>query len=520
LAHLNASPRPGVDGGLTKVATIDFERVVDISKRRGIIYQSSEIYGGMSGFFDFGPIGFTMKRKLVEFWREFFLQPEDRIYEVETCTIMPEQVFRASGHLRDFIDPATQCKKCNSIFRADNMIEDATGQFVEGMGPAELTRIMAEKGIKCPKCGGDLGETRIFNLMLATNVGPVEGNTAYLRPETAQGIFVNFRNICASTRAKLPFGVAQMGTSYRNEISPRQWLIRLREFRQMEIEMFVNPNKLDDPPQFGKIANVKIPILTREAQVKGWGPTELAAAEASEILPNKFLAYFMAKEFLWYQQLGIPKEAIRFRHMKPNETPHYSKGNFDMEIKYDFGWKEVVGNAYRTDFDLRTHMANSGKDMTCLEGDEKVLPHVIEPSFGIDRTFYAILLYSYRDDGRGWEWFAFPPRIAPYLCAVLPLVSKDGLPERAEELFNALRSEFDVAYDDSGSIGRRYARSDEVGIPYCVTCDYQTLEDSTVTIRNRDDSSQVRTSASYLPEALRKLGNGQIPFSAAGRSLK
>jgi glycyl-tRNA synthetase len=504
---------------LEKVAAIQFDRVIDIAKRRGIIFQSSEIYGGISGFFDFGPIGCLMKRKIVDSWREFFLTPEDRIYEMETCTIMPEQVLRASGHLKDFIDPATQCKGCNSIFRADNLIEESTGQFVEGMDPVELTRIISEKGVKCPKCGGELGPTRIFNLMLATNVGPVEGSIAYLRPETAQGIFVNFKNICGSTRAKLPFGVAQVGTSYRNEISPRQWLIRLREFRQMEIEMFINP-KAEEPPQLRQFSHVKLPILTREAQAGGGQPIELSVEESLKVLPNKFLAYFMAKELLWYQQLGIPKGAIRFRHMNPNETPHYSKGNFDMEIRFDFGWKEIVGNAYRTDFDLKTHMANSGKDLTCLEGEEKVLPHVVEPSFGIDRTFYALLLYSYRDDGRGWEWFAFPPRIAPYLCAVFPLVSKDGLPERAEGIYKGLRSDFDATFDSSGSIGRRYARSDEIGIPYCITCDYQTLEDSTVTIRNRDDSSQVRTSVGDLPEVLGGLMRGDISFSAAGKPMK
>ncbi|MBO3802485.1 MAG: glycine--tRNA ligase [Candidatus Brockarchaeota archaeon] len=351
--------------------------------------------------------------------------------------------------------------------------------------------------------------------MLGTNVGPVEGNVAYLRPETAQGIFVNFRNILASTRAKLPFGVAQVGTSYRNEISPRQWLMRLREFRQMEIEMFIDPREADACPGFEKVENVKIRILSREAQRSNGEPEELTAGEAARIMP-KYQAYFMAKELLWYSSLGVPEGAIRFRHMMPNETPHYSKGNFDMEIMYDFGWKEVVGNAYRTDFDLKTHMGSSGKDLTFAEEGGKVLPHVVEPSFGIDRTVYAVLLHCYRDDGRGWEWFAFPPRIAPYLCAVLPLVSKDGIPEKARELYGELRKRFDVLYDQSGSIGRRYARCDEIGIPFCVTCDYETLEDETATIRNRDDCSQVRTGTKDLAATLEKLASGLIPFSAAG----
>ncbi|MGQ9514029.1 MAG: glycine--tRNA ligase [Thermoproteota archaeon] len=498
---------------------IDFNRIVDIAKRRGIIYPSSEIYGGLSGFFDYGPVGFLLKEKIVKFWREFFLSPEDNIFEVETCTIMSEQVFRASGHLRDFIDPSTQCKRCNSIFRADTLIEETTGQFVEGAEAGELSKIIAEKQIRCPKCGGELSETKIFHLMLYTNVGPVEGNLAYLRPETAQGIFVNFRNILTATRAKLPFGVAQVGTSYRNEISPRQWLMRLREFRQMEIEMFINPKKLDHCPSFEKVSKVKIRILSRDAQKSNQEPTELTAEEAAKFMP-KFQAYFMAKEFLWYRLLGIPEEAIRFRHMLQKETPHYSKGNFDMEIKYDFGWKEVVGNAYRTDFDLKTHMENSGKDLTCTEDGEKILPHVVEPSFGIDRTIYAVLLYCYRDDGRGWEWFALPPKISPYLCAVLPLVSKDGIPEKAREIYDVLRHEFDVLFDQSGSIGRRYARCDEIGVPFCITCDYRTLEDETVTIRNRDDCSQIRTDSKTLSLTLRKLIEGQIQFSEAGARVE
>jgi len=494
---------------------VDFDRIVDIAKRRGIIYQSSEIYGGISGFFDYGPVGFLLKEKLVSSWREFFLRPEENVFEVETCTIMPEQVFRASGHLKDFIDPSTQCRKCNSIFRADNLVEDATGQFVEGADASELSKIISDRQIRCPKCGGELGDVKVFHLMLGTNVGPVEGNIAYLRPETAQGIFVNFRNILVSTRAKLPFGVAQVGTSYRNEISPRQWLMRLREFRQMEIEMFIDPRKIDYCPNFERFSNVKLRILSREAQKMNGEPAELTAEEAAKIMP-KYQAYFMAKELLWYSSLGVPEEAIRFRHMLPKETPHYSKGNFDMEIKYDFGWKEVVGNAYRTDFDLKTHMESSGKDLTFAEDGEKVLPHVIEPSFGIDRTVYAVLLYCYRDDGRGWEWFAFPPRIAPYLCAVLPLVSKDGIPEKAREIYSMLRPEFDALFDQSGSIGRRYARCDEIGVPFCITIDYRTLEDDTVTIRNRDDCSQVRAGKKDLVVTLRKLMAGQIPFSAAG----
>ncbi|HDD71664.1 MAG TPA: glycine--tRNA ligase, partial [Candidatus Aenigmarchaeota archaeon] len=244
------------------------EKIISIAKRRGFVWPSSEIYGGLSGFFDYGPLGFLLKTKIENFWREFFLK-EDNIFEIQTCTIMPEKVWEASGHLKDFIDPLTQCKKCNSFFRADDLIQEKTGKVVEGLEPAELTKLLRENGIKCPKCDGELSEVRIFNLMLSTQVSPVKGNLAYLRPETAQGIFVNFKNILNATRAKLPFGIAQVGVSYRNEISPRQFLIRLREFRQMEIEYFIHPKRLNDCPNFEKYASTKIRILTREQQEKG-----------------------------------------------------------------------------------------------------------------------------------------------------------------------------------------------------------------------------------------------------------
>lgn len=491
---------------------MDIEKIMAIAKRRGIIFPSSEIYGGLSGFFDFGPIGILMKKRIENFWREFFVKT-DNIYEVETCTIMSKPVFVASGHCKDFIDPLTQCKKCNSMFKADDLIKEKTGKSVEGLAPEELTKEIQKNNIKCPKCEGGLSEVRIFNLMLKTGVGPVEGTTAYLRPETAQGIFVNFKNIFVSTRAKLPFGVAQIGISYRNEISPRHFLIRLREFRQMEIEYFIHPERLNECLGFDQFAKTKIRIFTREEQAKKGKPIEITAEEAvkQKILPNQFMAYFLAKEFLWYQKLGIPAKALRFRHMLPEETPHYSQANFDMEIEFDFGFKETVGNAYRSDFDLKTHMKHSGEDFSIVENGKKVIPHVVEPSFGIDRTFYAILLHCFVEDKkRGWDWFRFPPKIAPFECAVYPLVSKDGLPKKAIEVYEMLKKDFDVIYDEAGSIGKRYARSDEVGIPIALTVDYQTLKDDTVTLRDRNTTQQIRVKIKELTRILRQLINEEI----------
>ncbi|MGC8812469.1 MAG: glycine--tRNA ligase [Candidatus Aenigmatarchaeota archaeon] len=486
---------------------MNIEKITTITKRRGFIFPSSEIYGGLSGFFDYGPLGALMKKKIENFWRDFFVK-QNNIYEVETCTIMPEQVWKASGHLKDFIDPLTQCEKCKSTFRADEIIKDLTGKSVEGLKLEELGEIIKKEKLKCPRCKGELSEVKIFNLMFSTNIGPTKGNVAYLRPETAQGIFVNFKNILNATRAKLPFGVAQIGTSYRNEISPRQFLSRMREFRQMEIEYFFNPEKIEEFDEFEEFSKTKIRILTREEQKKDGKVLEITVEEAvkKKILPNKIMGYFLAKEFLWYQKLGIPSQSLRFRHMLPEETPHYSKGNFDLEIEFDFGWKEVVGNAYRTNYDLSSHSKLSGEDFSVVEDGKKIVPHVIEPSFGIDRTIYAILLHSFVEDKkRGWDWFKFPPRIAPYSVAVFPLVSKDGIPEKAKEIFAQLKNCFDAYYDESGSIGKRYARADEAGIPFAVTIDYQTLKDNTVTIRSRDTTEQVRVKVENLVNAIWKL---------------
>lgn len=493
---------------------MNIEKILAIAKRRGFIFPSSEIYGGLSGFFDYGPLGLLIKKKIENFWREFFVKP-DNIYEVETCTIMPEKVWEASGHLKDFIDPLTQCEKCKSSFRADELIKDLTGKSVEGAKPKELTEIIKRENLKCPRCNGKLSEVKIFNLMLSTQVGPLQGSIAYLRPETAQGIFVNFKNIVFATRAKLPFGIAQVGTSYRNEISPRQFLSRLREFRQMEIEYFFNPEKADEFDKFNEYAKTKIRIFTREEQKKDGKILEITAEEAVEqkILPNKIMAYFLAKEFIWYQMLGIPKEALRFRHMLPEETPHYSKGNFDLEIKFDFGWKEVVGNAYRSDYDLKAHMKYSGEDLKIEDDGKRILPHVVEPSFGIDRTIYAVLLYSFVEDReRGWNWFNFPPKIAPYLAGIFPLVLKDKIPEKAREIYENLRKCYDVIYDESGSIGKRYARIDEIGIPIAITIDYQTLKDNTLTLRNRNNTKQIRVIERDLINILWKILEGTFSF--------
>ncbi len=499
------------------------EDIQRVCANRGIIYPTAEIYSTISGFYEYGPVGSLLKKKFIEYWREFFVKPEDNIFEIDGCVILPERVFVASGHLKSFVDPITQCKKCKSIHRADQLIEEKTGKFMEGKSVKELTETIRKKKIKCPRCSGELGEVRLFNLMLKTEISPVGGQTAYLRPETAQNIFTSFQRVFRSTRSKLPIGIAQVGKSFRNEISPRHFLVRIREFNQTEIEMFFDP-KYSKYPKFNGMKDKKIIIFTRDAQKKGKKPINITAEQAvkKRIVPNELMAYFLVKEFEFYKSLGIPEDALRFRHMLPEETPHYSGGNFDLEIKFDFGWKETVGNAYRTDYDLKKHMKLSGKDLTVLTEDKrKLIPHVIEPSFGIERTIAGILLHTFVEDKkRGWNWFKFPVKIAPYTAAVFPLVNKDNLPEKAKEVYEKLKERFDVIYDESGSIGRRYARADEIGTPFSITIDYESLENETCTIRHRDTTKQIRVKINELPSITEKLIREEVEFEKAGKSIK
>ncbi|OIN85797.1 MAG: glycine--tRNA ligase [Candidatus Aenigmarchaeota archaeon CG1_02_38_14] len=480
---------------------------------RGIIFPTAEIYSGLSGFFDYGHVGTLIKQKFINYWRETFVKSRDNVFEIDGSTILPEKVLIASGHVDSFVDPIAQCKKCKSIHRADHLIEEKTGEFVEGKSCGELTKIIQKSKLLCPSCKGELMDVRVFHLMFKTDISPTGGQAGYLRPETAQNIFTAFNRIYRTTRSKLPMGIAQVGHSFRNEISPRNFIVRVREFNQMEVEMFFDPRD-DKCEWFDEVKDVEINLVTQEAQKQKGEMIKISVNEAlaKGIIPNQWLAYFLAREFIFYKSLGIPEDALRFRHMLPEETPHYSKGNFDLEIRFDFGWKETVGNAYRTDHDLKSHMKHSGKDLSVLTEDgRKIICHVVEPSFGVERTIAGVLLHNFVEDKeRGWNWFKFPARIAPYICAVFPLQKKDSLPEKAKGIIEDLKKDgFDVFYDEAGSIGKRYARADEIGCPFAVTVDYNTLKDNTVTIRNRDSTKQVRIHEKdlrvFLEAALRGL---------------
>lgn len=503
------------------------EEIMEIALKRGFLIPSNEIYGHVSGFYEYGSIGTPMKRKIERAWRELFLF-RDGNYEIETAYVLPEIVLKASGHLANFGDPLVECKGCKKKFRADTLVADHLQKEVvkggelakrlkehltrlAGMKPEEMSAKIKEFGIKCPDCDGQLAEVGWFNLMFRTNIGPIDGNAGYLRPETAQGIFTAFPRVFRAHGGKLPLGIGQVGRSFRNEISPRQGLIRLREFTQMELEYFFNPEK-PVHPKFSEVANEKIMLLTRETQLAGKEEEQeisIKDAVAKGIIPNEIMAYFIARESEFYKTMGVPFEKFRFRHMLKEETPHYSGGNFDLEVSTSYGWVETIGTAYRTDYDLKSHQEMSKQDLTVFIEEEKkrILPHVVEPSMGVDRLFWCILEHCIREgggaEGRDWTWFDFPPAVAPFDCAVLPLMKKDGMKGKAEEITGKLREEgFSCYYDESGSIGRRYARQDEIGTPYCMTIDYDTLKDGTVTIRFRNDGKQARLSVADLPSKL------------------
>lgn len=477
------------------------DKIYNLCLKRGIIFPTAEIYGSLSGFFDYGEIGLRIKQKLIKIWKKFF--KEENFVEIEGNIILPRKVVEASGHLERFSDPITRCKKCKKIYRADNLIEEVLGIFVEGKSIEELNEIIKKSNIRCLECNGELEDVKEFNLMLKTFIGSLDAIDAYLRPETAQNIFVDFKRIAKAYRKKLPFGIIQVGYSFRNEISPRQFLIRMRSFTQAEIELFFNPS--DEKCPIEKYLDVKIPILTREAQRKKEDKVEFFSIKElieKNIVKSKWQAYFLAKEFIFFTEiLNFPKEKLRFRHVLEEETPFYSAGNFDLEYYFDeIGWKEIVGNAYRTDYDLSTHMKHSKENLS-FEG---IIPHVVEPSFGIDRIILAIFFEKLRED-RDWLWFDFPKEIAPYLIAVFPLVrNKEEIIKKAREVYEFLKKYFedDVIFDVSDSIGKLYARADEIGIPYCITIDYQTLQDNTVTIRNRNTKEQIRVKIEEIPKIL------------------
>ncbi len=457
--------------------TVTMDKVVAFCKRRGFVYQSSEIYGGLRSSYDYGPLGVEMKRNIKEEWWRSLVHTRDDVVGLDAAIIMHPKVWEASGHTATFNDMLVESRTSKRRYRADHLVEDATGIDAEGKSAEELTRIIQEDDrIKDPVDDGrDFAPVRPFNLMFETYMGPVksEENLAYLRPETAQGIFVNFKNVLQTSRVKVPFGIAQQGKSFRNEITPGNFIFRTREFEQMEMEFFVEPG-------------------TDE----GWHE------------------YWIEQRWNWYLNLGIKEENLR-RYEHPKEKlSHYSKRTVDIEYNYPFaGWSELEGVANRTDYDLKQHAEHSGENLEYIDQatNNRYYPYVIEPAVGPDRIMLAFLMDAYTEEeinGEERTVLKLHPRIAPTKAAVFPLSKKEPVSTIARELHDDLKGDYRLFYDDSGSIGRRYRRQDEAGTPFCVTIDFDTIEDKQVTIRDRDTLRQERIPIAAVRDRLKALISG------------
>jgi len=476
---------------------MSFEEVVRLAQQRGFFFKSAESYpNAPAGFLDYGPLGVALRGRLVELWRRSVVK-RDGMIEIDGSQILPKAVFEASGHLAGFTDPFVRCAKCGSVFRPDKLVEEKTGKPVpEKLEDADYDRLMEKSGVKCLKCGSKLAGTSRFNMMFRVGIGPAM-EEAYLRPETCQSIFVDFPLLFKTQRVKLPIGIAQVGRSFRNEIAPRQGLIRLRELNQAEVEVFFNPSKLD-APRFGWS---KKSVLSFRLADGAESKLSVADGVANGVIPNFLVGHYLALIAKFYEEAGIQPDRLRFRVLSDEDKAFYSRAAFDLEVKLSIGWLELVACNYRGDYDLGRHAKVSGTDFTVDDGGEKVLPHVFELSMGVDRSVYAVMESSMTGEGDR-RAMALKAYLAPIQSCVFPLVNKDGLQEVATSIFNELRERLDVFYDESGSIGRRYARADEAGVPFCATVDYDTLKDRTVTLRNRDTRQQERVPISDLSEKL------------------
>ena len=563
---------------------MNHDKMTNISAKRGFLWPSFEIYSGVSGFTDYGPLGASLKNNIMQKWRKQYVSGEG-FYEIEGPTVMPKEVLKASGHVDNFTDPMTKCEECGEVFRADHIIEEVIGEDVESLENEELDQIVIDNNIRCPECGGKLANIWNYNLMFKTMIGAKGDKVGYMRPETAQGIFILFKRLERFFRGKLPFGAVQLGKAYRNEISPRQGVIRLREFTQAEAEIFLNP-KDKTTPKFAQIADEILYLNSQEVQENNGEPLKITAKEAldKEIVANEMLIYqlYLAKKFL--NEIGIPDDVLRFRQHLPGEMAHYALDCWDVEVLTDkYGWVEIIGIADRGDYDLSSHSKYSNDElnvfieydepkkvkktvvkpnlskfgpvfkgdspkikqaieeadpaevMKAIEEDgkfvveldktyevpeellifedveeeingEKIIPHVIEPSFGIDRIVYSVLLHSFHtaENEDDKDYFKFAKSIAPVQLGIFPLVNKEGPREIAIELTEKLRSHgFTVEYDASGTIGKRYARADEIGIPLAITVDFESLEDNQVTVRDRDTEQQERIAIDSLEDYLK-----------------
>ncbi len=496
-------------------------------KKKGFVYPSAEIYGGLSGFFDYGPLGVELKNRIkAEWWRTFVQQRQD-VVGMDGCLINHPKIWVASGHVSSFNDVLVECTKCRHRLRADHLIEDVLKIKTEGLHAEDFQKLIEKNKVACPKCKGLFSKPHAFNLMFQTFIGPKMSNEniAYLRPETAQLMFTNFKLIAETSRMKLPFGIAQIGKAFRNEISPRDFLFRAREFEQMEIEFFTHPQH-QDCPFFKDVANLKINFLNVKDQLAKKDTHK--EVKLGDLVKQKLLtqwhAYWLAQQYQWFLNLGVHTEHLRVREHRKDELAHYATACFDIEYKFPFGWKEIHGNAARGNFDLSQHQKLSAASLELFDEEkkERFLPIVAsEPSQGVDRAFLTFIYDAYTfDKERGNVVLKLHPRIVPVQVAVFSLLTnKDELVRKAQAIAKDLRCCYAIQYDESGSIGRRYARADEIGILLCCTIDFQTLEDDTVTLRHRDTTKQIRVKVKGLRDTIFNILTG-VPFEKCGKLVK
>ncbi|MCK5624486.1 glycine--tRNA ligase [Candidatus Pacearchaeota archaeon] len=489
---------------ILELTRINIEELAKFCKRKGFVYPSAEIYGGAAGFWDFGHLGVELNNNLKQSWWSFHVRQREDVVGIDGSIITNPKVWKASGHVDSFSDVFVVCKKCKKPGKVD---KDELGK------------------VKCPACGGDFDETtaKEFKLMFKTEVG-LDGH-GYLRPETAQLIFTNFKFVQENARMKLPFGIAQIGKAFRNEIAPRDFLFRGREFEQMELQYFIDPDKVDDCPYYNKIKNKKIKILTSKAQTEDNKEKILTLDEMLNkgIFRNKWHAYWLYNSYQWFLELGLNVDNLRLREHRKDELAHYAKAAVDIEYKFNLEWRELFGSHDRGQFDLGEHEKFSKKDLKVYDEESKnrILPRVIEASFGVGRAYLAFMLDSYYSDSeKGNVVLKLSPKLSPIKAAIFPIVKRPEFESIAEEILKDLGEEWNVVYDKSGSIGRRYARNDEIGTPFCITIDEQSLKKKDVTIRDRDTTKQIRVKIFELKEVLRKLINKKLKFEDAGKLIK
>jgi glycyl-tRNA synthetase len=490
-----------------------YDDVMSLSVRRGFLWPAVDLYGGFAGFYDYGHNGALLRRRWEDLWSETFLGLSDNYYLIDTTTILPEQALKASGHVDHFTDVLVTCTRCGESYRGDHLLEAATDEEHEGLSPAEIDDRIRTLKIRCPNCKGELGPARAFNMMFPVGVGPLGEDRAYLRPETAQGVYLNFKREFEALRRKLPMGLAIIGRAYRNEISPRQGTYRMREFLQAELQIFFDPETFSNALRFEDVEATKVCVAwAREKNEPS--AHDIPAGELKDRgLPAWYVWHLVQVQRFYLDHLLVPRERFRFAELDERERAFYNKIHFDVQVKQESlgGFKEVGGVHYRGDHDLKGHEAGSHAKQSVTVGTSKLVPHVLELSFGVDRNVWALLDLSFTKGER--TILRLPPRLAPVPVAVFPLVNKDGLPERAESLHAALRRHLTTFYDDSGSIGRRYARMDEIGTPFSVTVDHDTLEGKGVTVRERDSQQQIRVKEADLLDKLVRLLAGEAKFA-------